>query len=87
MKKLILSILLLCVSVVVLASCGNKRLFDFENDTYNYIHCIADGKCYKLKSWKNNDVGIKVVTENYGAMFFSEGTYILIENHCPICKH
>jgi hypothetical protein len=30
-------------------------------------------------------MGIEVQTKEYGALYFSEGTYILVENKCPIC--
>jgi len=83
MKKILA--VLFAVMLVVLCSCGNQRLLDFEHDTYNYIHCFETGKCYKITSWKNNEIGIKVVTEKYGNMYFSEGTYLLIENDCPVC--
>ena len=87
MKKLLLSIMLLIIMGFTLASCGNRNFFDWEHDTYNYIHCIPDGKCYAITSWKNNEIGIKVVTRDYGNLYFSEGTYILVSNKCPICKH
>ena len=83
MKK-ILTVLFVII-LIVLCSCGNRNYLDLEHDTYNYIHCIETGKCYKITSWKNNEIGIKVVTEKYGNMYFSEGTYILIENDCPVC--
>ena len=84
MKK-VLGILFVGISIL-LASCGNQRIGDWEWDTYNYIHCLETGKCYKISSWKNNEIGIKVVVENYGNMYFSEGTYILVESKCPICS-
>ncbi len=90
MKKLILSILLAAVLLFTslsLTSCGNQDYFDMEQDTYKYVHCISSGKCYKIKSWKNNEIGIKVTTESYGIMYFSEGTYILVGDKCPICNH
>ena len=87
MRKLVVSIVLLFVCIITLVGCGNRRYFDFEFDGYGYIHCIPDGRCYKIKSWKDNEVGIKVETEDYGVLFFSEGTYILVEKKCPICNH
>lgn len=87
--KRILSII--CISILAitmmfgLGSCGNQRLFDIEADVYNYIHDVYNGKCYAITSWKNNNIGIKVVTRDYGNLYFSEGTYILVSNYCPIC--
>ena len=41
-----------------------------------------------IKSWKEGDMGIEVNTERYGAMFLSEGTYLLLRGigDCPICR-
>ena len=83
MKKLLG--IALAISLLLLSSCGNQRLWDFEYDVYNYIHDVHNGRCYKIKSWKNNEIGIKVDTEDYGFLYFSEGTYILVEDKCPIC--
>lgn len=77
---------ILCgVVLLALCSCGNQRLFDIEADVYNYIHDVNNGKCYAITSWKNNEIGIKVVTKDYGNLYFSEGTYILVSNVCPVC--
>ena len=55
--------------------------------TFKKIHICLEGvnKCINIEKWYNNDVGIEVYSKGYGALFFSEGTYILIENRCPIC--
>ncbi len=90
MKKIlsIIGILILSAGMIFsLSACGNQRLFDYEWDTYKYIHCLSTNECYEIKSWKNNEIGIKVETKEYGILYFSEGTYILIGEKCPICAH
>jgi len=87
MKKLIFSLIMVFIIVFVMTSCGNRNYWDWEHDTYNYVHYIPENKCYAITSWKNNEIGIKVETKEYGILYFSEGTYILIGNKCPICNH
>ena len=40
-----------------------------------------------IKSWKEGGMGIEVNTKDYGSMFLSDGTYILLRGigDCPIC--
>lgn len=84
MKKL-LSIVL-GLSLLILCSCGNRAYFDFEHDTYKHLHCFETGKCYNIESWKDMKVGIKITTKEYGILYFSEGTYMLVGEKCPICN-
>ena len=84
MKKIFSLIMLLLIGIT-LSSCGNRNYFDFEHDTYKHIHCLSTGKCYNITGWKNNEIGVKVST-TYGNLYFSEGTYILVEDKCPICN-
>jgi hypothetical protein len=58
----------------------------FGNYEFNYIHNTITDECYELKSWKDNEMGIEVKTAEYGSLYFSEGTYILVEDECPICN-
>ena len=46
------------------------------------------GRDVEIKSWRDVEMGIEVNTEDYGAMFLSEGTYILLSRigYCPICR-
>ena len=55
--------------------------------TFRKVHICLEGvnRCIEIDKWHNDDVGIEVQSKQYGAIFFSEGTYILIENKCPIC--
>jgi len=87
MKKLLLSIVLLFVCIITLVGCGNRHYWDMEFDEYKYVHCFITDECYKIVSWTDMEVGIKVETAEYGILYFSEGTYILIGDKCPICNH
>jgi len=90
MKRIlkVLSIILLAgVFIFTLTSCGNRHYIDFEFDNYKYVHSLTTGECYEIQSWTNMDVGIKVKTKEYGILYFSEGTYILVGEKCPVCNH
>lgn len=82
MKKIALFISTLLL--IGLTGCGNQSL-GFGNYNFNKVHCVQEHKCIEITTWYDNDSGIEVDTEN-GAFFFSEGTYILIENDCPYCE-
>ena len=83
---IILSFVTLFLCLSIFSSCGNKALgFDFGNFTFNKIHCVQEHKCLTIEKWHENDRGIEVVTKEAGSMFFSEGTYVLIEDRCPYC--
>lgn len=87
MKKKITSILAIAVLMVtILTGCGNMSLgfgnFDFEKvhvDTYNY------SGCFTIEKWYDNSTGIEVKTKEFGAIYLSEGQYMLIEDECPFC--
>lgn len=89
LKKLAVAVVMVAsvVSIAVLAGCGNRN-FGLGNYTYTYIHIPQNDACFKVDSWHDNDVGIEVHTDR-GAMFFAEGTYVLVEGdngRCPICE-
>lgn len=86
MKKIFCLILVTIILTVFLTSCMNVSVgpgtFKFTK-----IHvCVGDHqKCIEISKWYDSEIGIEVYSEQYGAMFFSEGTYILIEDKCPLC--
>ena len=56
--------------------------------TFTKVHiCLPGGvnKCIPIEKWYDDDMGIEVYSEEYGALYLSEGTYILVESKCPIC--
>lgn len=87
MKKFKIAVLLVAITLcaAVLCGCGNKS-FGVGGYRFNYIHIPQNDACFKVESWRDEELGIEVSTE-YGWMFFSEGTYILAEGKdgCPIC--
>ena len=83
MKKLILVIMML-VLMSTLCACnqswgiGNLSFKKIHIDTHHYSGCFG------IKSWHDNETGIEVKT-GVGSLFFSEGTYFLVEDKCPLC--
>lgn len=89
MKKPIVALILLAVIVVLLTTlsgCGNMSL-GFGNFEYNKIHVDTYhySGCFNVEKWYENNNGIEVNTKEADSMFFSEGTYILLEDDCPFC--
>lgn len=80
-KNLIFMLFLSCV--ITLTSCNMS--LGFGNFNFRKVHCTLSNECYTIKKWHDNERGIEVDTEEYGTIFFSEGTYILLEDKCPIC--
>ena len=80
-KTLILSLLVL----VALTGCGNMSL-GLGNYTFTHVHNLHTNECYEIVKWHDNEMGIEVKTKEYGTLYFSEGSYILVENECPICS-
>lgn len=85
MKK-ILAVLISCMIVFTLSGCGNKS-FGMGNYNFTKVHIFGDqgDACCEVKKWYDAEIGIEVKTDR-GALFLSEGTYMLVENYCPICK-
>lgn len=86
MKKFI-AIVLAAAIVTVCVGCnksigpGNYSFKKVHIDTHNYSGCLT------IKKWHDNETGIEVKTEEAGAIFLSEGTYILLDGDkpCPFC--
>lgn len=83
MKKKFILILLLAA---LLTGCSNKSL-GFGNFSFKKIHIDMPhtSKCFTVEKWHDNETGIEVKTKEAGSMYFSEGTYVLIEEDCPFC--
>ena len=84
----ILVLLLLMMVSSVLVSCGNMSL-GMGNYTYRhiYVDTRSGGKCINITKWYENDTGVEVQTTDGNGIFFSEGTYIMVEDEgkCPFC--
>lgn len=86
MKKVICIIVIISL-LFILTGCGNHSI-GFGNYQFNKIH-VSDcsGNCIDLTvlKWYEDETGIEVDTEEVGPIFCSEGTYIMLEDKCPIC--
>lgn len=85
MKKIIAIILLV---MALLLTSGCNKSYGFGNYSFKKIHIDTHNYsgCFTVEKWYDNSQGIEVKTAEVGAMFFSEGTYVLIEKECPFCK-
>lgn len=87
MKK-ILSMLLVMVLIFVLLSGCNKS-YGFGNYEYKYCHvCDFSGNCkdFEIKKWYESESGIEIRTVDGYDLWLSEGTYILLNDICPLCN-
>jgi hypothetical protein len=88
MKRIFAMILILTIFVLVLSSCNMSC--GFGSYTFKHLHCISYGEnvCLNISKWHDNSTGIEVKAHDGTSYFFSEGTYILIENQnkCPFCS-
>ena len=93
MKRVIAFVLLAAIVlfiILMLFSCGNMS-YGPGNFSYKHIH-ISDqainAYCATVERWYDNETGIEVKTTEYGSIFLSEGSYILIESgdKCPFCN-
>ena len=81
----LVAVLLIITFGLLLTGCGNMSLgpgnYDFNKihiDTHQFSGCVG------ITKWYDNETGIEVSTKN-GNYYFSEGTYFLVEDKCPIC--
>lgn len=87
MKRTIVMVAIVLVATIILSSCGNMS-FGLGNFDFERVHIFThDGhdRCLAIKKWHDNETGIEIETKDFGALFLSEGTYMLCENECPIC--
>ena len=89
MKKIRTLFAGLAISAFALTSCGNMSR-GLGNYTFKHIHFGRNGIDYSatVEKWYDTEnPGLEVKTEEYGALFLSEGTYELFEseNKCPYC--
>ena len=82
---LLVAVLLIITFGLLLTGCGNMPLGP-GNFSFNKIHIDSHqfSGCVEITKWYDNETGIEVSTKN-GNYYFSEGTYFLVEDKCPIC--
>lgn len=92
--KRILSIILVCLICVFtfcgcsdIKGCGNENI-GFGGYSFYRVHISVGGKelCKEIQSWTDNEIGCEVKLKDGNVLYLSEGTYILIQNECPICN-
>ena len=85
MKKIIGLLILLIILVMTFAGCnmsmglGNYEYNKIHIDTYHYSGCL------KVDKWYETTTGVEVKTEDGESLYLSEGTYIMVEDECPLC--
>lgn len=74
------------IAVVTLTSCGNMSIGP-GNYSFKKVHINTheNACCVEIEKWYDDERGIEVKAKDGGAMYLSEGSYILIEDKCPIC--
>lgn len=89
MKKILTFIVCLVLLCACLTGCGNKALISPGNYNFTHIHFtdMTSGHCATIEKWWDNEQGIEVKTKEYGYLYCSEGSYILLESgsKCPYC--
>ena len=85
-KKLICGMLVFILIIVLLTGCGNMSIVP-SNCDFNKIHIDTHqfSGCIEITKHCCTVAGIEVSTTD-GNYFFSEGTYFLVEDVCPICN-
>ena len=82
-------IMLLAALALPLMGCNmNLGLGSYSFHAVHIYGFDKDSRDVSIKSWKGWETGIEVNTKDYGSMFLSEGTYILLRGigDCPICR-
>lgn len=66
--------------------CGNMGMGP-GNYEFKKVHINMGDKhaCVEIEKWYDNERGVEVKIKDGDALFLSEGTYILLEETCPIC--
>ena len=87
MKKMFIIFLTSVFSLFTFSGCNED--LGFGNYSFKKAHINLDGQnngiCVNIKSWHDNEVGCEVKMENGSSLYLSEGTYMLVEDYCPIC--
>lgn len=88
--KKVLCIFVSC-AICILSFCslvGCNQNIGMGTLNFNRAHIsVGDGyACVEVKSWCENEVGCEIKLKDGTSLYCSEGTYILIDGDCPICK-
>ena len=87
------TIIAICSLILVLlfiptgcTGCGNMSM-GLGNYEFKKVHINMGNEhaCVEIEKWYDDERGVEVKIKDGDALFLSEGTYILIEETCPIC--
>lgn len=86
MKKIVVS-LIACLVIALFSACGNMSIGpgNYQFEGLHFADHAGNTRDFTILKWYEGGQGIEVQTEEAGSMFFSEGTYILYEDTCPVC--
>ena len=86
MKKFIAIVMIMAMALCL---CACNENWGFGNYSWKHVHFsdAVSGHCATISSWHDNTTGIELHTIECGAIFLSEGSYILFESgsDCPFC--
>ena len=86
MKKFIAIVMIMAMALCL---CACNENWGFGNYSWKHVHFsdAVSGHCATISSWHDNTTGIELRTIECGAIFLSEGSYILFESgsDCPFC--
>ena len=85
MKKIILACIL-ALSTFSLAGCNEGIGWGTFNFNRAHISVGSKDVCVEIQSWHDNELGCELKLKNGTSIYCAEGTYILIDGECPICK-
>lgn len=85
MKKIIAVTAIVIASLTLFASCNKS--YGLGNYSFKKVHVDTHNgsRCLTVEKWHDDETGVEVKTKEAGALFLSEGTYIMIEDRCPFC--
>lgn len=79
MKKIIICLLLVLTFIFIFSACS---LTEFHK-----VHVIEANKCFEIKNLVISYGTCDVELKNGERLYLSQGTYILVQDKCPICDH
>lgn len=87
MKKVLL--ILTVIAMMTLALTGCNQNIGWGSYSYHKVHVQMYGQeatHLKVKSWRDDEGGIEIKTENYGTILLGDGTYMMYDSdNCPLC--
>ena len=78
--------------IASLSLTGCNANVGFGSYSFHYVHVQMYGSNspthLKVKSWRGDEGGIELKTEEHGTILLGDGTYMMYDTEdCPICGH